>query len=470
MFCVVIMDVIYEERIRKHDETLHNMIKPYITLLPDFRPLETIQKMKGTCNSLGDFIPEPQYNWKLVYEELSALGYREDHHEFFHILLNNEVKEFQKHLSKEGFIKEFLYTYPVFTYLLRYISPEECTWGFYIFNSVYLDAIPMRKEYIFYLTNVTTAQYFYANNRYIISYSYRERYFYLRKIIRSHDKSKGYLYWLYVSDKNEFIYELKREISRDVVLSNDITLAKKLITSSEYCQGEGDNYIDCDLLKALLLNVTEEMLSYILHSVFSPLQIESILQVSMKKNREKVFHMAYEVYKETKHAPMNNFTLWDILSSPLFVGGSQELARKILNGILIEKCDISGECVESLIHHHKKDILSFLIEEGHMYFSNHHDIPSIILEEAVDQQNKNMVEFIIDRYSPQITGNILKCALNSEDMALFSCLVEKVNDLSEVIDSLIKEILEKKYRDAVEKINTQKKIRNIAQDILNRVK
>lgn len=58
-----------EERIQEHDPEFYQQIVPYIKMMPDFRPQETIKKFKV----------EPQNNWDVLLHELESIGLNEDY-------------------------------------------------------------------------------------------------------------------------------------------------------------------------------------------------------------------------------------------------------------------------------------------------------------------------------------------------------------------------------------------------------
>lgn len=54
----------YEEKIYKHDSDLYHALYPYVGIMPDFRPEETVKRMKGSYVG-DDFSPRH----KMIGEE-----------------------------------------------------------------------------------------------------------------------------------------------------------------------------------------------------------------------------------------------------------------------------------------------------------------------------------------------------------------------------------------------------------------
>lgn len=142
------MEINYQEKIRQHDASLYEAIFPYIHEIPDFRPQETVKKMKGSYVE-EKYIPEAQNNWRLIAEELEALGYKEEHQRLLDCITQNDVKTFRIYFLDDLLLYEFFQSYPGIIWLLRKISPEECTWALYLSQNEYLDDIPMKQEYVF---------------------------------------------------------------------------------------------------------------------------------------------------------------------------------------------------------------------------------------------------------------------------------------------------------------------------------
>lgn len=62
----------YEELIQQENSDIYSLIKPFISLLPDFRPIETVERMKKVEDN-GKEVIEPQDNWRLLYDEITVL-------------------------------------------------------------------------------------------------------------------------------------------------------------------------------------------------------------------------------------------------------------------------------------------------------------------------------------------------------------------------------------------------------------
>lgn len=106
-----------QKNIYEHDLCLYNAIKDYVPLLPDFRPLDTINKMKHIINIRGELVPEPQNNWKLVNYELESIGYNPDH-----IILLESINKNNIIIENSKIAYEFLLSYPALIWLLFHIG------------------------------------------------------------------------------------------------------------------------------------------------------------------------------------------------------------------------------------------------------------------------------------------------------------------------------------------------------------
>lgn len=100
----------YQAIIRQTNPSFYNMINSLVPLLPDFRPIETLEQLQ-----LVEGIPPPQDNWRLLYDELSAMSREqeeaEEERELFEALLNEQDEQI-KDLSENRFLLvRFLETY-----------------------------------------------------------------------------------------------------------------------------------------------------------------------------------------------------------------------------------------------------------------------------------------------------------------------------------------------------------------------
>lgn len=101
---------LYENLVKEHDPSFYSIIQPYVSTLPDFRPQETIAKMKK----------EEQDNWRLIYDELMALGYDETSQEILEALNEENLETIEDFIFKdEDKIKDFSFSYPALTWILH---------------------------------------------------------------------------------------------------------------------------------------------------------------------------------------------------------------------------------------------------------------------------------------------------------------------------------------------------------------
>ena len=113
----------YEAIIRQTNPDFYYSIVSLVPSLPDFRPIETLEKME-----LVSGLPPPQDNWALIYDELSALSREnpegEEERNLFEALLNEEDEQI-KELSSDNFlILRFLETYRALSWLLERLKHQ----------------------------------------------------------------------------------------------------------------------------------------------------------------------------------------------------------------------------------------------------------------------------------------------------------------------------------------------------------
>ena len=154
----------YEKMIEENDPDLYSIIRPYVPLLPDIRPSETMKKMKK----------EEQNNWRIIYEELSALGNYPEHVEVIDAINSGDTKKVDPLYTDERreLIEEVIFSYPGLIWLMLHVSPEKTILPIIVSQGrdlpdyffFYLEKIPVNSFSVNYLRDKETASIFYSRN------------------------------------------------------------------------------------------------------------------------------------------------------------------------------------------------------------------------------------------------------------------------------------------------------------------
>lgn len=145
----------YQDYIKEENPSFYERILPHIDSLPDFRPLETVKKMKKVEID-GSLRLEPQNNWRIVYEEFSALSTNPFHFSILEDILNREMID----IENES-VKEFAIYYPSLTWLMVRIASPKSIYPLCLSQSIYLDEVIKKetwKKYIGYIRSIETAK------------------------------------------------------------------------------------------------------------------------------------------------------------------------------------------------------------------------------------------------------------------------------------------------------------------------
>lgn len=110
----------YENVFPEDNKEIYLLIKPFISFLPDFRPLDTVNKMKN----------EEQNNWRILYDEITVLTSknRKKERELVKYLIQGpeDIQEIVVTRNKNDF-PDFFDSYQALSYLIPYIS--ECLYN-----------------------------------------------------------------------------------------------------------------------------------------------------------------------------------------------------------------------------------------------------------------------------------------------------------------------------------------------------
>lgn len=441
----------YEERIQQENPDLYQVIREYVPSLPDFRPLDTIKQMRA----------ESQNNWKLIYNELETFSYRSDYLEIFHLLSHNERKKLLPFFKETSLLEEFLHTYPALVWLLRYISPTECTWGFYIFFGIYLKDIPMEAEYILYIRDLKTAEKLYARDPNLVNSRW------IKKIIIFHYHINdalliGYLYWFYFLKEKEIIKSSFPfyAIPALIILVNDMNLAPLYLHDLKSWE---NHWIY--LQKILCEKASEDMLMYILSRVFTDDMVRSLLGYSMETNNERTFSLCSKEYNQRKIH--KGLSIDSILHSSLFLHCAIPVAYQILETLVVGKPVAHSDLFKMVVKEKNYNLINLLIREGYKFFSHYEKIPYLLLENAIIQTNEEVATVLLSSYDIPITDDLVKLTLDTYYKSFFPLLLRNIKDTdslsSETLENIKKEkenVLKKikEYEELLESINHALKI------------
>lgn len=138
----------YQEEIFSTNPSLHNALLSSIDRMPDFRPQETVKRMKE----------EKQNNWKLIYDELEAINHNPVHMRIPSMI--NENKDLLRNITKKE-MEEFCFCYPGLTWCFLQLDEEEMV-AILLFHGCFLKYLPMKKEYVRFLESLDIAQELYS--------------------------------------------------------------------------------------------------------------------------------------------------------------------------------------------------------------------------------------------------------------------------------------------------------------------
>ena len=119
------MEINYENLFKCDNGDLYVLFKPFISLLPDFRPLDTVMKMKGVVSPTGDLVPESQNNWRILHDEVSVLtsSSREKELKLVESLLEGPEDHDDAIVTRRPTVfPDFFESYQALSFLIPYVS------------------------------------------------------------------------------------------------------------------------------------------------------------------------------------------------------------------------------------------------------------------------------------------------------------------------------------------------------------
>lgn len=357
-------------------------------------------------------------------------------------ILHEKREDFLSYFSDKNLLKEFLYTYPAFSWLLRFLAPNECTWGFYIFHGIYLKDIPMKEEYIHYIADEETAQKLYS------SYGHLGNASFLKKAVEKYYNARpiclvGALYWLNMYSEG-LLFQKNPYI---IIRADNISLARLLLPNNRTWWSEEK----VDLIHLIMTYSSEPMLNYLLENshVFTESMIKDLLKYSM-------IHAALSLFNSCKKQISKRnlsiqFNTKFVLSSRLLLRNSVESAKKSLT-FLKKNSSIRRADVGGLVRNKKYEIIELFLREGSFYFTNNKVFGKIILEEAIYQENLSLSVTCISIHKIHVTDKMITNAIKNQRSDILTFLLTAVANNSSIILSEFTLHKIKKEKERIEKI------------------
>ena len=134
-------DSFYKNLVKEHDPSLYLVIEPYVPSMPDFRPRETLAKMKK----------EEQGNWRLIYEELTALAFDETSQEIMEALNEEDLDKIEDFIfNRIESVKIFSFSYPALIWLLHKVGNKRIIDPLLVASGLYLKDVfkPSLRKYV----------------------------------------------------------------------------------------------------------------------------------------------------------------------------------------------------------------------------------------------------------------------------------------------------------------------------------
>lgn len=107
-----------EEMIKEHDPSLYEMIRSYVPKVPDFRPQETLRRMKEEPNT-------ESMNWRHLRQELEDINHNEEHLDLLAAINGEKGRRISSYLNeKRNIVSEFIFSYPTLFWLIFHVADK----------------------------------------------------------------------------------------------------------------------------------------------------------------------------------------------------------------------------------------------------------------------------------------------------------------------------------------------------------
>lgn len=209
-----------ERKIKEHDPQFYETIRDLVPLMPDFRPLETVKKMKA----------EEQNNWRLIYQEMQGIGMNEAHMNLLNIISEGNEARLKKYISPNRFVQDFIFSYPGLFWLMVKSSSSETIAPLLIANGIYLEEIKeMPIEYLFHIYDNETAKILRA--LYPDAINDEEIYRMIENMNEPSDLSSGHFYWLFEGSFDKIKDELNENpfVLQFIASQHDLEILRRFL-------------------------------------------------------------------------------------------------------------------------------------------------------------------------------------------------------------------------------------------------
>lgn len=427
----------YQKRIKKKNPSFYKAILPYIDSLPDFRPLETVKKMKKVEID-GSLQLEPQNNWRIVCEELEAISCNPLHFSLLRTILDDEMV----YIDESDFIEEFVISYSSLVWLLLKISPSRTMYPLCISQNVYLEEIMKDnrwKEYIYAIRSMETAKVLFSSTDKVDEYTISSL---LQRI--DYEYSKDYLgvaYYCFASTTEIPQYEIY-SILLSIAYHHEMNLFKllrPLLKDKEYemwfpilIEADFEEAVEFCLkekkIRERLLDAIQEnvvnMVRFFLSKIKNPIDKEKsreILERSLLYPNPTIIKILFEHPFLKKY--IGEITHKNI--EKIVQKGRTDVIEILINYPLNERIWLFLLNVAS--EYHREDITKIILERKKLLLGyppvlhavEHSNISSVktllnhislhrieiasLLKECVKRENKEMIEAIMNHPKADIS-------------------------------------------------------------------
>lgn len=392
----------YEEYIKLNNKELYEAIHDHIDLMPDFRPLDTVKRMKH-IEINGNLVLEPQNNWRKLYDELCALNYNKYATEIINSIMNNELSSVIKELHYDS-MNDMIFSYPALIWSLRYISSEESTWALYLSRGIYLEDIPMKREYVGYIQDFETAEKINSlyPNLFFLSY-FSER---ISKYKTEHKNNLiGFVYWFGSFYYDKYIYYFE-EINNLIFQCNDIDLLKKFVSK---IKSEERSQIIYNIICLLPKEGTKEQVRYVVKEILTYDELIILLRETLNTKQEEIWHKKIFslIMNELGIFSENQYDLYSkILVPSCLKHHNVKVVKRIFGNIIGEKrVTLNREQFKKIIPSCHRSTFLYIITKPDLFFEYEEFIEECFIH-CIRKQKIDKL-FILCRVSPSLTQRFL---------------------------------------------------------------
>lgn len=263
------------EEIRRSNPNLYEAILPYIDQIPDFRPSRTANQMKKVECAI-------QYNWEMVYHELTALTYNESHMNLMNALNRGDISILILSYTRcTDSLAIFSFSYPALIWLMTKISPKETLYPFLVACGEYLHLVPMERKYVKYIQLLKTARWIRKHYPSLIS---KEE---INLIMNDRHIEPFHLYWILAEEKMN-LQRVTGIFMENIARTHDMGLIKEIIPPSTLIEGGSE-------AERTLIYFLEECIA---RNFFQG--VEYILNIYRVHERMLLYYIKNSLYEKTE--------------------------------------------------------------------------------------------------------------------------------------------------------------------------